>query len=110
MKELARKLREMKIGMVGEHEPLASHTTIKIGGPADLLVEPSSVDNLVKTMEVIREAGVKWTAIGRGSNLLVSDNGIEGVVIKLGTGLDHVEVDGTTLKAGSGVSVVALAM
>ncbi|KKK39654.1 UDP-N-acetylenolpyruvoylglucosamine reductase [Mesobacillus campisalis] len=110
MKELARKLQEMKIGMVAEQEPLASHTTIKIGGPADLLVEPSSVENLVKTMEVIREAGVKWTAIGRGSNLLVSDNGIEGVVIKLGAGLDHAEVDGTTLTAGSGVSVVALAM
>jgi UDP-N-acetylmuramate dehydrogenase len=110
MKELARKLQEMKIGSVAEQEPLASHTTIKIGGPADLLVEPSSVENLVKTMGVIREAGVKWTAIGRGSNLLVSDNGIEGVVIKLGAGLDHAEVDGTTLTAGSGVSVVALAM
>jgi UDP-N-acetylmuramate dehydrogenase len=110
MKELARKLQEMKIGTVAENEPLASHTTIKIGGPADLFVEPSSVENLVKTMEVIREAGVKWTAIGRGSNLLVSDSGVEGVVIKLGPGLDHVEVDGTKLTAGSGVSVVALAM
>lgn len=110
MKELARKLQEMNIGTVAENEPLASHTTIKIGGPADLFIEPSSVDNLVKTMEAIRESGVKWTAIGRGSNLLVSDHGIEGVVIKLGPGLDHVEVDGTTLTAGSGVSVVALAM
>ncbi|MBY0097669.1 UDP-N-acetylmuramate dehydrogenase [Mesobacillus maritimus] len=110
MKELAKQLQEMKIGTVKENEPLASHTTIKIGGPADLFIEPSTIDNLEKAMKVIREAGVKWTAIGRGSNLLVSDKGIEGVVIKLGAGLDHVEVVGNTVTVGAGASVVALAM
>ncbi len=110
MKELARQLQEMKIGNVKENEPLASHTTIKIGGPADLFIEPSTIENLERAMNVIREAGVKWTAIGRGSNLLVSDKGIEGVVIKLGAGLDHVEVEGTRVTAGAGASTVALAL
>lgn len=110
MKELANKLIAMNIGAVKENEPLANHTTIKIGGPADILVEPSSAENLKKTMEVILESGVKWTAIGRGSNLLVSDKGIEGVVIKLGTGLDHVATEGTTVTADGGVSLVSLAM
>ncbi len=110
MKELMQKLQDMDIGTVVENEPLASHTTIKIGGPADLLVEPSSVDDLKKIMAAIAEAGVKWTAIGRGSNLLVSDEGIEGVVIKLGKGLDYIHLDGNILTAGSGVSVVALAL
>lgn len=103
-------LQQLNIGTVRENEPLASHTTIKIGGPADLFIEPSSIENLEKAMTVIREAGVKWTAIGRGSNLLVSDKGIEGVVIKLGSGLDHVEVNETKVKVGAGTSVVALAM
>jgi len=103
-------LQQLNIGTVRENEPLASHTTIKIGGPADLFIEPSSIENLEKAMTVIREAGVKWTAIGRGSNLLVSDKGIEGVVIKLGSGLDHVEANETKVKVGAGTSVVALAM
>ncbi|MCM3587096.1 UDP-N-acetylmuramate dehydrogenase [Mesobacillus maritimus] len=110
MKDLAMQLQQLNIGTVRENEPLASHTTIKIGGPADLFIEPSSIENLEKAMTVIREAGVKWTAIGRGSNLLVSDKGIEGVVIKLGSGLDHVEVNETKVKVGAGTSVVALAM
>ncbi|WP_404331421.1 UDP-N-acetylmuramate dehydrogenase [Mesobacillus maritimus] len=110
MKELAKQLQEMKIGIVKENEPLACHTTIKIGGPADLFIEPSTIENLEKAMKVVREAGVKWTAIGRGSNLLVSDKGIEGVVIKLGSGLDHVEVADTRVTVGAGASIVALAM
>ncbi|CAM3696500.1 UDP-N-acetylmuramate dehydrogenase [Mesobacillus zeae] len=110
MKELTNKLIAMNIGAVKENEPLANHTTIKIGGPADILVEPSSAENLKKTMEVTLESGVKWTAIGRGSNLLVSDKGIEGVVIKLGTGLNHVATEGTTVTADGGVSLVSLAM
>jgi len=110
MKELAKQLQEMKIGTVKENEPLASHTTIKIGGPADLFIEPSTIENFEKAMKVIHAAGVKWTAIGRGSNLLVSDKGIEGVVIKLGAGLDQVEVVENTVTVGAGASVVALAM
>lgn len=110
MKELARKLEEMNIGTVRENEPLASHTTIKIGGPADLFIEPSSIEKLDNAMKAIIEAQVKWTVIGRGSNLLVSDRGIEGVVIKLGTGLSEVEVNGTEVKVGGGASMVAFAM
>ncbi len=110
MKELASKLLEMNIGSVRVQEPLSSHTTIKIGGPADLFIEPSSIENLAKVMTAIKEAGVKWTAIGRGSNLLVSDKGIEGAVIKLGAGLDHLEINGAKISVGGGVSVVSLAM
>jgi UDP-N-acetylmuramate dehydrogenase len=88
---------------------MANHTTIKIGGPAELFVEPSSVENLETTMNLIRKYKVQWIAIGRGSNLLVSDRGISGVVIKLGSGLDKVEINGTTLTVGGGHSLVSLA-
>lgn len=108
MNELISQLKELNIGKVKENEPLANHTTIKIGGPADILIEPSSVENLQKVMELINQHQVKWRAIGRGSNLLVSDKGIEGVVIKLGSGLDELEVDGTELTVGGGYSLVRL--
>lgn len=109
MKEFISKLSELEIGKVKENELLANHTTIKIGGPADLLIEPNSVESLIKTMELIREFKLKWTAIGRGSNLLVSDKGIEGVVIKLGAGLDSLELNDTELRVGGGYSLVSLA-
>lgn len=109
MNELISRLNAMNVGKVKENEPLANHTTIKIGGPADFFVEPSSVDNLKKTMELVREYRVKWRAIGRGSNLLVSDKGIEGFVIKLGAGLDQLEINGAEIIVDAGYSLVALA-
>ncbi|MDT0159487.1 MULTISPECIES: UDP-N-acetylmuramate dehydrogenase [unclassified Bacillus (in: firmicutes)] len=110
MDELISRLKDMQVGKVKEQEPLANHTTMKIGGPADLFVEPSSIDNFIKTMELIREHNIKWRVIGRGSNLLVSDKGIEGAVIKLGPGLDKLEVDGSEVTAGGGFSIVSLSV
>ena len=107
---LMNELIEWEIGTVKKDEPLAGHTTIKIGGPADLFVEPSSIKNLEKTMELVGKYKVNWRAIGRGSNLLVSDNGIEGVVIKLGHGLNQLEIDGTKIMVGAGYSIVSLAV
>lgn len=110
MKDLADKLRELNIGTVKDNEPLANHTTMKIGGPADILIEPSSIDNVKKAIDVIKNSGVKWTVIGRGSNLLVSDKGIEGAVIKLGSGLDDLKIEGTKVTAGGGLSLVNFAI
>src|SRR4051812_27530402 len=110
LNELMNELTEWNVGVIKKHELLANHTTIKIGGPADLFVEPSSIANLEKTLELIHKYKVRWRAIGRGSNLLVSDNGIEGVVIKLGNGLNQMELDGTLLTVGAGFSLVGLAV
>lgn len=109
MDAIVTELQNLNIGKVKTNEPLLNHTTIKIGGPADLFIEPSSVDNLKKAMEVIETNGLKWRAIGRGSNLLVSDKGIEGAVIKLGSGLDHLEINETEITVGGGYSLVSLA-
>lgn len=108
MDEILKELQSLEIGKVMKNEPLMQHTTIKIGGPADLFIEPSSVDNLIKVMEVIRKHQLNWRAIGRGSNLLVSDKGIEGAVVKLGSGISHLEIEGTTITAGGGHSLVSL--
>jgi UDP-N-acetylmuramate dehydrogenase len=108
MEKLLMKLQESEVGKVVQNEPLAKHTTIKIGGPAEIFVEPNSIEDLKKTMDTVTESGVPWRAIGRGSNLLVGDSGIKGVVIKLGKGLDHLEVDGDTITAGGGYSLIKL--
>lgn len=109
MSKLLTQLKDANIGKVLENEPLAKHTTIRIGGPADILIEPSNSENLKKALKIIKSNGAKWRAIGRGSNLLVADKGIEGVVIKLGTGLDEMKIDGDMLTVGGGYSIIKLA-
>lgn len=108
MNGLLTELQNLNIGKVKSNEPLSQHTTMKIGGPADLLIEPSSIENINKVMNVIKEKQLPWRAIGRGSNLLVSDKGIEGIVIKLASGLSHLILNGSTIIAGGGHSLVSL--
>jgi UDP-N-acetylmuramate dehydrogenase len=108
MDERFTEFQALNVGKVKKNEPLAHHTTIKIGGPADLFIEPSSVEDLKKVMVIISKHHLKWRAIGRGSNLLVSDKGIEGVVIKLGPGLDSLKVNGAEVTVGGGHSLISL--
>jgi UDP-N-acetylmuramate dehydrogenase len=108
MESLKDELVKLNIGVVKENEPLSNHTTIKIGGPAQLFIEPSSTENLEKLMTEISAHQIPWRAIGRGSNLLVSDQGIDGVVIKLGKGLDLLTVDDEVISVGGGHSLVSL--
>ncbi|MFB5281348.1 UDP-N-acetylmuramate dehydrogenase [Peribacillus sp. Hz7] len=110
MEAIVQQLRDLQVGKVLVNEPLANHTTMKMGGPADLFIEPSSIENLEKTMKIIRENNVPWRAIGRGSNLLVSDAGIEGALIKLGKGLDHLEINESEIRVGAGYSLVSLSV
>jgi UDP-N-acetylmuramate dehydrogenase len=109
MEEIIEELKTLNIGIVKENEPLARHTTIKIGGPADLFIEPTSVENLQKVMNVLRKNQSQWLVIGKGSNLLVSDKGIEGAVVKLGQGLDHLHIDGAEITVGGGYPLISLA-
>jgi UDP-N-acetylmuramate dehydrogenase len=108
MDELVKELDGLKIGKVKKNELLAQHTTMKIGGPADLFIEPSSVENIRKVIGFINKHHLPWRAIGRGSNLLVSDKGIEGAVIKLGTGLANLTIKGTKITVGAGHSLISL--
>jgi UDP-N-acetylenolpyruvoylglucosamine reductase len=66
-----------------ENEPLSKHTTLRVGGPADLYVEPATEQDLANLLRICLERGVPWMMLGRGSNLLVRDGGIRGVVIYL---------------------------
>lgn len=109
MQQLASILKDKGVGKVVQEEPLSKHTTMKVGGPADLFVEPADLDGLQAVLAEVNRIGMPWRVIGRGSNLLVDDDGIEGVVIKLGRGLDQLEIDGEEVTVGGGYPLVGLA-
>ncbi len=67
---------------VREHEPLAPFTTLRVGGPADLLAEVRSADEALEVVRLAREASVKVAWLGGGSNLLVADRGVRGLVVR----------------------------
>ncbi|MZP43930.1 UDP-N-acetylmuramate dehydrogenase [Heliobacterium gestii] len=92
-----------------QNEPMSRHTTWRIGGPADLFVDPADESDLAGLVRRCREAGVPWLVVGIGSNLLVSDNGIRGVVIHLGRPFADKRVDDCRLTAGAGCTLPALA-
>lgn len=81
MQELYQDLK--KFGKVKVNEPLAKHTTFKIGGPADFLVIVESVEALVGLLDLLNGRGVDYFLLGGGSNMLASDEGYRGVVIKM---------------------------
>lgn len=103
--ELAQKIR----GRVLCNEPLKEHTTWRIGGPADILVEPASREDLRTVLYFVREKGLPLTVIGNGSNLLVSDSGVRGVVVKIGDRLGAVTVAGQKITAEAGAKLSRVA-
>lgn len=82
-------------------EPMSSHTSFRIGGPAELFVCPASEEDLRRVLAICREKNTSWKILGNGSDLLVSDKGCEGVVIST-EGLKGVKVTGNLIRAGGG--------
>ena len=91
------------------NEPMKNHTSFKIGGDADVFVKPKSEEEIVSALSLIKENNIPLTVIGNGSNLLVSDKGIEGVVLCIGKEFSGTHTDGTRIyaKAGTLLSRVA---
>lgn len=90
-------------------ESMARHTTWKIGGPADFLVVPKNREDIIRVINACREYAVPWWVMGSGSNLLVLDEGIRGIVIKTAGGLTDCRWQGNRIEAGSGVFLPRLA-
>lgn len=88
---------------VRAEEPMSRHTTFRIGGPARVMALPKTEEEAVKAVQVALRHEVQPFYMGNGSNLLVSDEGYEGFVLKLVDGLGALEIQGTVLTAGSGV-------
>jgi UDP-N-acetylmuramate dehydrogenase len=87
--------------------PVGPLTTLRVGGPADRLAAPDSVEQLVALLRIAGDAGVPVFMLGKGSDIVVADAGIRGLVIR--TRADEVTIDGAALRAEAGASMTALA-
>jgi UDP-N-acetylmuramate dehydrogenase len=87
-------------------EPLRHHTTFRIGGPADAYVAPSTPDDLVAALRAAQEGGLPSFLLGGGSNLLVSDDGVRGLVVR--NAIEAVEFDGDVAHVGCGADYLEL--
>ena len=90
------------------NEPMSKHTSFKIGGPAEIFFKINNVEELKLIIKISKQAEVPITVVGNGSNLLVSDDGIRGIVLKIE--FDKIEIEESgKLKVGSGVKLAFLA-
>ena len=91
-------------GFIFEKEPMKQHTTFRVGGPADVLVTPSA-EELPEIVALCQKFGVPYYIVGNGSNLLVGDKGIRGVVIEMTSRMGDIVCEGETVIAGAGASL-----
>jgi UDP-N-acetylmuramate dehydrogenase len=89
--------------------PLAPMTTWRIGGPAELLATPVDAGDVALAVAWANRRGIGWRVLGNGSNLLVRDAGVRGLVLRIRKVLDGIEIDGSRVVAGAGASFPALA-
>ena len=85
-----------------EHEPMARHTTMRVGGPAEILFSPANEGELLFAVREAKRAGAPFRIIGNGSNLLVLDGGLPGLTIRLGEAFSKISVDGNQIRAQAG--------
>ena len=85
-----------------EHEPMVRHTTMRVGGPAEILFSPASEGELLFAVREAKRAGAPFRIIGNGSNLLVLDGGLPGLTIRLGEAFSKISVDGNQIRAQAG--------
>lgn len=106
----ARFMRDMP-GDILPEEPLKNHCSFRIGGPAEVLFVPRSEKALLEALRFCRENGVKQTVLGNGTNVLVRDSGIRGVVIRLYGGLnDLIYLGDSTIAAGAGAGLTKVCL
>jgi UDP-N-acetylmuramate dehydrogenase len=96
-------------GEILDEEPLGPMTTWRIGGPAELLATPEDVDDVIRAVAWAKRIGLAWRVLGNGSNLLVRDVGVRGLVLRIRKTLDEIEIDGSKVVASAGASFPALA-
>lgn len=102
MDALKRRLQTELEGDVRFDEPMYRHTTYRVGGPADVLVLPASNEDVIRVVKATYEAGAPLFVMGSGSNLLVHDDGLRGVVMRIGHALGHITLHGDRLTAFAG--------
>ena len=109
MKDIAQRLATAIVGDVRTDEPLSRYTSFKIGGPADLFVEPQTTHDLNVALTCLRQQNVPVFILGNGTNLLVSDSGYRGAVIRLAGDFARLDFHGNQVDVGAAVSLPKLA-
>ena len=108
--EIGKKLLSiLKVEQVKKDEPMKIHTTFRVGGPASYFVTPETEEEVAKVIEVCTQENVPYYIVGNGSNLLVSDQGYEGVIIQICKQMNRVEITENEIHAQAGalLSVIA---
>lgn len=90
------------------NEKMSKYTTMKVGGPCDCIVFPDEISKIKEVIDFCKNENITFFVIGNGSNLLVKDEGIHGVVIKLGHRFSKIELDGEYILAYAGATMPAL--
>jgi len=97
--------------VIRRDEPMAKHTTLRVGGPVDVYIEPVSEEDLAGIVKFCGARGVPFFVIGRGSNLLVRDGGFRGVMVCLAHAkFSRIEIDGEHLRCGAGARLKTMAV
>jgi UDP-N-acetylmuramate dehydrogenase len=110
MEKIIEEIKRLNIETIKEDESLSKYTTFKIGGPARVLIEAKSDEEILKLVKLFDEMKEDYLIIGNGSNLLITDAGIERPVIVLDKNFAHIErIDEVTLYAEAGASLKSLA-
>ena len=89
-------------------EPMKKHISFRVGGPADILVKPRTEDQIKNVINLLKKEEVPYLVIGNGSNLLIKDAGIRGVVVEISDNFNKFEIDGNIVNAQSGVLLAVL--
>jgi UDP-N-acetylmuramate dehydrogenase len=95
-------------GHIAIHEPLAKYTSMRVGGPVDYYIEPADKEDLRNVARFFRRHDFRFMMIGRGSNLLVSDEGFRGAAINVEHGISGIRVEGAFVTAEAGASLAKL--
>lgn len=96
------------LGSVLFDEPMKKHTSFKIGGPVDVMIIPQDEDQLIEGVKICRDNNIEFFIMGNGSNLLVKDGGIRGVVIKISEGFNNIQFEGTKIDCQAGALLTAV--
>ena len=108
--EIGKKLLSiLKVEQVKKDEPMKIHTTFRVGGPASYFVTPETEEEVAKVIEVCTQENVPYYIVGNGSNLLVSDQGYEGVIIQIYKQMNRVEITENEIHAQAGALLSMIA-
>lgn len=98
----------LTLEQIKENEPMKHHTTFRIGGVADVMALPYKEQEIVEIIELAKKHNIPYTIVGNGSNILVTDKGIRGIVIKVADNFSQISIDGNTVYAQAGARLTAI--